>query len=241
MSIENPTNPDAPVTDAPQVSTFADAVAETTQDVPKVQQNAVDAHKQRQAAADAAPSDVKGEKFNPEKHAVDAQGNPKMTKTGRFSRKRSTRALNNPAAKQAEVDAKAISDAESEAAAKVVQDLKRNAYDRLLDYGVTDERHAMHIDATKAYFVEKGGVKLNPLHTLLVLEGAQMLELMGKPKTVSAIEKVKIWAYTRFKKKGKVKNGTHPSNRSNNVGQNNGGNRDAAPAPRPNQSPANRT
>ncbi len=95
-----------------------------------------------------------------------------------------------------------------------MQNLKRSAYNNFLGCAYGDDRHAIYIDATYNYFVSTGGVTLTPLHTILLLEGALMLEAMSKPKAIDKITRLKVWiAEKYFRFKGRRKNNDAQYNR----------------------------
>lgn len=228
--------------ETPEVSGgFDDLAQHLVGDVPEVQQHAVDAHNQKEnekiekQESLAGERDSAGNLFDPLMHLVDDNGNPVLTKTGKYRKKnKSSRAINNGSEeekRQKQLEEQKAKEIESRVAAETVQDLKRNAYSAFLGYNATDERHKMHVDTTTQYFVEKGGVKLSPLHTLMLLEGAMMVEAVRTEKGKQKVVSVKEWLvqkYVKFKLRKGKKNGARVDSGTNDVGKDNGSDKDAS-------------
>jgi hypothetical protein len=183
---------------------------------PEVQQHVVDAERAR-TEVNATATDSTGETFNPDIH-IEKDGKPSVTKTGKF---RKRKGVVDPRIAQQKEEEKKNEHLESQASAELVQGLKRQVYNGFFDYTYSDERHGLHVEATKEYFISEGGIKLTPLQNLLILEGFLGLEVMRTEKGVKRLTGLKAWAASKWVKfKGK-KHGTQSSPRSNDVGKNN--------------------
>lgn len=188
-----------------------DILTDMLDNIPDIQPHVVDNvnTKNKETVKEAVEKSKESVKFNPDIHATRADGSPSVTPKGKFRKKAvPTKKLNDPYAANIPPPQSSM-EVESHAAAVVVQDLKRSAYSHLLGCEYGADRHKIYIDATTGYFVSGGGVRLSPLHTLLILEGALLIEAMGKPKAIDKITKFKIWAaekFIRIKSKKKVKN-----------------------------------
>lgn len=220
-----------------------DVVQDIVQETPDVQQHVVDAHEQKEIEKEEKTSALSGKRdtggtlFDPQMHMVGDDGEPRLTKTGKFRKIPGiTKKLNNPLDAQSKdkalADEMANKELESRVAAETVQGLKRSIYDNMLGYSCENDRHNLHVQATTDYFMSEGGIKLSPLHNVLLLEGAMIVEAMRTPKGQEKITGIKAWLANKwvnfkFRKKGKT-NGAQLSGRSNDVGKNNGGNKDAS-------------
>lgn len=204
-----------------QTGDYNSIISDMVDNIPDVQEHVVAAEKARNDELNNATSDA-GEKFDPSIHVVGKDGKPSVTKTGKFRKKKK---INNPHEQKAEQTQKDTSEQnaliESQTSATVVQDLKRSIYDGLFDYKYTDDRHKVHIDATTAYFMESGGVKLTPLQMLCVMEGFMVLEITRTEKASKKLTGLKAWLASKYVKfKGRKKNDTQSGDRANNVGKN---------------------
>lgn len=182
-----------------QNNTVDDIINDMIDDIPEIQPHVVNNVKEEKTSS-----------FNPSVHATDENGNPKLTKTGKY-RKKKVSGINNP---YAEKIADPI-ETHSLAAAEVVQGLKRSSYHNFLGHQYGDDRHKLYVNATKDYFVSKGGVTLTPLHTILILEGALLLEAMAQEKARSKILSIKEWVAKKYVsiKFGRKKRGAQHNNR----------------------------
>lgn len=204
---------------------IADMIESTPSSQPHIEE---DSNNENKNSVKNSTNNIKNplkSKFDPQIHAVNDDGSPVLTKTGKFRKKpkeyktnAKTAKLNDPF--NEEKPSLNLIEVNSRAAAQVVQDLKRSAYNNFLGCMYGDDRHYIYIDATTNYFVSSGGVTLTPLHTILLLEGALFLEAMGKPKALDKLSKLKIWIAEKYLKFKRRKYGTQSSSRPNHEREN---------------------
>ena len=190
--------------------------------IPDIQPHVVDnVHKENVNQEPIAPKGGEKEVFNPAIHRANPDGSPVLTKTGKFRKKTGASKLYNPADREAQfsenpnLTAQIVIEANSLAAAEVVQNLKRSAYSNFLGQTYGEERHRVFVDATKSYFISCGGVSLTPLQALLLLEGQLLLESASKPKAIDKITKFKTWLVTKYLTYKGRKNGAQSGSRAN--------------------------
>jgi hypothetical protein len=183
-------------------------IEEVTAVMPEVVQDAVQAaaDKEKELKVEASKTyDAKGNIFDPTKHAVDAQGRPILTPTGRF--KKLTRAaapLNTGVKEQAEDKAKQQAEVQRMQCAQIAVgcflQVSTGIFGEEWKPEVVDgiDEHENLVICTNEYLKQFPDIDIPPGWLLAFALLNYCGRRIGKPKTQSKLQKIKSWFVSKW-------------------------------------------
>jgi len=233
--LDNDKKETPPENEGIKVSSLSDISGGLIDEMPEVQPHAVQAHldNEKQKESNEKPTQNNSQsdnvKFNPELHVVDENGNPVKTKTGKFRLKpgmaKKAKLLNDPDAPDPQNQ---ISE-ETKMVAAMIEDIAAAGYNHYLDYDTPEMEKIALTEIDYKFLMSKGGANMSPGLMLAIGQGQRLAKAMTTEKGKKKAGGLKKWVYTKwiqFKERKKVKDGTHTSTRSDDVGENDGGSKD---------------
>jgi hypothetical protein len=158
-----------------------------------------------QGTVASGPRDADGNSFDPQRHQVDAEGNPKLTATGKLRKKRkspkSTVAHAEPPVQSSNTDSRMAATATVEAIGMAGRMLggEEWAFIRSVEHGV-DEK-AAGIDAFTSYYNAKGITDVPPGVLLAIWGLSYAGPRFAMPKTKSRVRIAFEWARSKLSRK----------------------------------------
>jgi hypothetical protein len=182
--------------------------------------------------------DNQGQKFNSHIHAVDSDGNPRFTKSGRFMKKRGGAAqkLNLPKSEEQKREETQAQIGTYEAACAATAIYIQTGVALFGDEWQPEQLpHASEeevlIHSFDRYFQAKGVYDIPPGFALAIGLGSYAARRLSKPKTRTRFEQFKDWAVGKFytyKSKRNKKDASHSGDRKDGQRENNAGQKDSA-------------
>jgi hypothetical protein len=197
---------------ATPTATVESIAAELVGEKPGVSEHAIAAHAARQEAN--AGKDPTGSSFNPAIHAVNADGSPRKTTTGRFALKRGKKAGTveapkatakgivipgaTPGAGAKEQEARAGGVGATNLVLMTMVALGGQEWAPVKDDKVGRDEKLMLETATGDFFVAQGWQDLPPGWALVAAWGMYALPRFAMPQTRTRVQRIKEWAYGKI-------------------------------------------
>jgi len=219
-TIDNQENISPEIIEAGKTSVLSMDSLTQNEELPDVQPHAIDAIKS--AKNDQVEQAKKELGFDPEIHATNSDGTPKLTKAGKPQKKRGRKSgsvLN--AKKKAETAQPEITEISSMEAGVVVSGLLEQMSVKLIsdEWAYNDVERAGNVTAWAQTFDSFGGVKLSPVQMLMMSHAQIILTRIPQPKTKTKIGLIKAW-WKHKKSKWRNKKNAHTDNRKDAIGEN---------------------
>lgn len=196
---------------ATPTATVESIAAELVSEKPGVSEHAIAAHTARTEAN--AGKDPSGATFNPAIHAVNADGSPRKTTTGRFALKRGKKAGTveapkatakgivipgaTPGAGAKEQEARAGGVGATNLVLMTLVALGGQEWAPVKDEKVGRDEKLMLETATGDFFVAQGWQDLPPGWALVAAWGMYALPRFTMPQTRTRMQRIKEWAYSK--------------------------------------------
>ena len=174
-----------------------EVLEEITRDMPEVQEHAIEAEKEKQNGSTSL--DDFGRAFDPEIHATDDEGKPKINKDGTFRKKRQSKKskLSMPGDEPGSVSIK-VGHQMAESIFNFGQLIGGEEWAPIRNekYGV-DERQQMR-DAWANYAAEKSWHDFPPGVAVTMVTMAYVIPRLSMPKTKTRLQTAKEWVYAKY-------------------------------------------
>lgn len=196
------------IKDTVPVSESDSHIDEVTGVMPEVVPEAVQAaaDKEKEVKADQSNTyDAKGRQFDPAIHAVDKDGRPILTPTGRFKKLNRPASVLNTGAKEQEadllqkrIDLERLHIAKAGVAMflQVTTAIFGDEWKPEVDNGI--DEHENLVLCTDEWLKQYPDVKLSPGMTLLLAVGIYASKRLPKPKTQTRLQKIGAWFHSKF-------------------------------------------
>lgn len=190
------------------------------EELPDVQPHAIKAVKDaKNETIEQAKKDLG---FDPEIHATNADGTPKLTKAGKPQKKRGRKSGSVLNAKKKQEQAQPeITEISSMEAGVVVSGLLEQLSVKLIsdEWAYNEVERAGNVTAWAQTFDQFGGVQLSPVQMLLMSHAQIILTRIPQPKTKTKLGLIKAW-WQHKKASWRKKKNAHTDNRADAVGEN---------------------
>jgi len=219
MGKEKEKETDAELHPSPALNSMDSLTA--NEELPEVKENAIAAV---QSKNEKDVNTAKENGFDPNIHATNKDGSPKLTASGNFAKKRGRKSVLNTGQKS-DKEQKAEAEAEKQKqenlhAAQMTSLLLETAQCKFIsdDFRYSDIERQTNIDLWDKTYEYYGGVAIPPPLALAVDHMAIILVRANKPTTKDKITIFKTWLKTKFSRK--KKDGSLSDNREDSIGKN---------------------